>query len=320
VREVVRQYLFRRFLLIVPTILGVTILVSLSIRLLPGDAVDALADQVGAGNEDEIRKELGLDKSWPEQYWNWLSDAVSGDLGTSFRSGGRTVTDELEVRLPVTIQLGIMALGIALVIALPIGIYSAIRQDRVGDYVARSFAISALAVPSFWLATLAVIYWERLPLTGSSLPITYYDLWDDPWKNLNQMWVPATILGFAVAGSIMRLTRAQMLEVMRQDYVRTAWSKGLRERSIVMRHALKNALIPVVTLIGLQVPVLVGGSVVLEQIFVLPGLGQFFIVALVNRDYPVILGINLIIATIIVLTNLAVDIAYSMLDPRIRLA
>jgi peptide/nickel transport system permease protein len=204
------------------------------------------------------------------------------------------------------------------VIALPIGIYSAIRQDQVGDYAARSFAIAALAVPSFWLATLAVIYWPRI--FGDSLPITYHKLWEDPWANLQQMWVPAMILGFAVAGSIMRLTRAQMLEVMRQDYVRTAWSKGLRERSIVTRHALKNALIPVVTLIGLQVPVLVGGSVVLEQIFVLPGLGQFFIVALINRDYPVILGINLIIASIIVVTNLVVDVAYSMLDPRIRLA
>ena len=315
-----RQYLFRRLLLIIPTILGVTILVSLFIRLLPGDAVDALADQVGAGNEDEIRAELGLDKPWPEQYLNWLGDAITGDLGTSFRSGGRTVVDELEVRLPVTIQLGVMALAISLVVALPIGIYSAIRQDKVGDYIARSFAISALALPGFWLATLAVIYWEGLPLTGGSLPITYYDLWENPWKNLNQMWVPATILGFAVAGSIMRLTRAQMLEIMRQDYVRTAWAKGLRERSIVLRHALKNALIPVVTLVGLQVPVLVGGSVVLEQIFVLPGLGQFFIVALVNRDYPVILGINLIIATIIIVSNLAVDIAYSTLDPRIRLA
>jgi peptide/nickel transport system permease protein len=314
----VRQYIFRRVLLIIPTIIGVTILVSLSIRLLPGDAVDALADQVGAGNEDEVRAELGLDKPWPEQYINWLGDAITGDLGTSFRSGGTTVLDELKVRLPVTIQLGIMALGISLVIALPIGIYSAIRQDQVGDYAARSFAIAALAVPSFWLATLAVIYWPRI--FGDSLPITYHKLWEDPWANLQQMWVPAMILGFAVAGSIMRLTRAQMLEVMRQDYVRTAWSKGLRERSIVTRHALKNALIPVVTLIGLQVPVLVGGSVVLEQIFVLPGLGQFFIVALINRDYPVILGINLIIASIIVVTNLVVDVAYSMLDPRIRLA
>jgi peptide/nickel transport system permease protein len=314
-----RNYILRRLLLIIPTILGVTILVSLFMRLLPGDAVDALADSIGAGKEDEVRHELGLDKPWPEQYVDWLGNALQGDLGTSLRSSGRTVVDELQGRIPVTLELAVLAMLVSLIVALPIGIYSAIRQDRIGDYLARSFAIAALALPTFWVATLAVIYWPKI-FGGSTLPINYKDLWEDPVENLKMMAVPALILGFAIAGSVMRLTRAQMLEVLRQDYVRTAWSKGLRERQIVIRHALKNALIPVITLIGLQVPVLVGGSVVLESIFVLPGLGLLFITELQFRNYPVILGINLVIAFIVLFTNLIVDVAYSALDPRIRLA
>ncbi len=311
-----RHYVIRRFLLVIPTIIGLTVLVAALVRLLPGDVVDIIVSESGGQiDAKELRHQLGLDRSFPEYYFDWVSHVVRLDLGNSLR-GGRPVTEELKDRVPVTLELGALALVVSLLLALPIGILSAIRQDRPIDYVARSLAIAALALPSFWIGTMAVVFIPRF--FGKSLPIFYKDLWVDPWENLKQMWVPAVILGVAVSGYIMRLTRSQMLEVLRQDYIRTAWAKGLRERTVVTRHAVKNALIPVITLIGLQVPILVGGSVVLEAIFGLPGVGQLLLSALFSRDYPVVLGINLVVATFIVVTNLIVDVTYAFLDPRLR--
>ncbi len=317
------KYLLRRLLLIIPTLIGASIIISGLVRLLPGDAVDVLVAEYRGSAADlevesaKLRAQLGLDQSWPEQYANWLWGVLQGDFGHSLQGGQRSVLDDLKARIPVTVELGLIALLVGAGLAIPIGVYSAIRQDTTRDYIARSFAIIFLAVPSFWLATLVisiVIPVVDLPL----IPIRFHGFLDQPIENLKQMWVPGVILGVALAGGVMRLTRAQMLEVLRQDYVRTAWAKGLRERTVVTRHALRNSLIPIVTLIGIQVPFVIGGSVVLEFIFVLPGMGLRLLRALGERDVPVILGINMIVVFVVVLANLLVDITYSILDPRIR--
>ena len=317
------KYLLRRLLLIIPTLIGASIIISGLVRLLPGDAVDVLVAEYRGSAADlevesaKLRAQLGLDQSWPEQYATWLWGVLQGDFGHSLQGGQRSVLDDLVARIPVTVELGLIALLVGAGLAIPIGVYSAIRQDTTRDYIARSFAIIFLAVPSFWLATIVisiVIPVLDLPL----IPIRFHGFLDQPIENLKQMWIPGVILGLALAGGVMRLTRAQMLEVLRQDYVRTAWAKGLRERTVVTRHALRNSLIPIITLIGIQVPFVIGGSVVLEFIFVLPGMGLRLLRALGERDVPVILGINMIVVFVVVLANLLVDITYSFLDPRIR--
>ena len=218
--------------------------------------------------------------------------------------------------MPVTIELGVLSILIGLVIALPVGIYSAIRQDTATDYVGRTVAVIGLATPNFWLAIMVMLYpaiwWGWAP----SVELITFE--EDPLGNLGMFLIPAVILGTAMSAATMRMTRTMMLEVFRQDYIRTAWSKGLRERVVVMRHAVKNALIPVVTLVGLQLPLLIGGSVILEQILVLPGIGRMFVDALDQRDYPVVSAINLIFATAVLVINLMIDVIYAFLDPRVR--
>lgn len=307
-------------MLIPLTVLGVSLLVSLTLELLPGNVADIILAESGGFNSDltksSIESDLGLDKNVFQRWAEWLGNVAQGDFGEYFR-GGRSVGDEIEHRLPVTLQLAGMALVLSLFIAIPIGVVSAIRQDSLVDYFSRSIAIFMLAAPSFWLGVMFIV------LVGNyspSLlpPVTYHDAWEDPWLNFKQMWAPAVILAFALAGSVMRLTRSQMLEVLRQDYVRTAWSKGLRERVIVSRHAVRNAFIPVLSLIGVQVNILISGSIVLEQIFGLPGLGLMLLSALSTREYLAVQGVLLVVAVLIVVTNFIVDIAYSVLDPRIR--
>ena len=235
---------------------------------------------------------------------------------------GKSLLHEWEIgerilgRLPVTIELGLLAILIGLVIALPVGIYSAIRQDRLGDYVGRSVAIIGLATPNFWLGIMVMVYpaiwWGWTP------PLKMVPFFKDPIANLSGLFIPSLILGTAGAAAVMRMTRTMMLEVLRQDYIRTAWSKGLEEKVIVLRHSIKNALIPVVTLIGLQLPILVGGSVIMENIFNLPGLGRLLLIALSDRDYTVVSGVNLVFGTVVLLNNLFIDLVYAYLDPRIR--
>ena len=316
-----RAYVIRRLFLIIPTLLLLTILVFLSVRFLPGDVIDAMLgrmeyDQPGASDREALERMLGLDVPGYVQYARWLGGIfLHGSLGESLMGRG-AVEEQIIDRLPVTVELGLLAILIGLVIALPVGIYSAIRQDTAADYAGRSVAIIGLATPNFWLGIMVMIYpaiWW-----GWSPPLELVPFSEDPLGNLRMFLIPSLILGTASAAALMRLTRTMMLEVLRQDYIRTAWSKGLRERVVIIRHTIKNALIPVVTLIGLQLPILIGGSVIMENIFNLPGLGRLILVALNDRDYPLISGINLFFATAVMGANLVTDLLYAFLDPRIR--
>jgi peptide/nickel transport system permease protein len=282
-------------------------------------------------DREALERYLGLDVPVHVQYGRWIGvlptpDWVTGEshfkgllqgtLGHSLLRGREAVEEKIIGRLPVTIELGVMAIVIGLVIALPVGIYSAIRQDTVADYVGRSIAIIGMATPNFWLGIMVMLFpaiWG-----GWSPPLEMVPFTEDPLGNLGILIIPGVILGTAMAAATMRMTRTMMLEVLRQDYIRTAWSKGLNERVVIMRHAVKIALIPVVTLIGLQLPLLVGGSVIMENIFNLPGIGRLLLNALQNRDYPVVSGVNLFFATGVIGVNLMIDLIDPYLDPRVR--
>ena len=315
-----RSYLIRRLLLVIPTLLIISLVVFLTLRMVPGDVVDMIILERGLNAEGidrgAIERRLGLDLPVHVQYGRWLADIVlRGSLGESWR-GQEPVTTRIFGRIAVTVELGLFGTLLGLLVSLPVGIYSALRQDTVGDYLGRSFAIVFLAVPSFWTATMVMIYpviwWNWSP------PLRLIRFADDPLGNVGMFLIPSFILGMVMAGSTMRMTRTMMLEVLRQDYIRTAWSKGLRERLVVTKHALKNALLPVVTVVGFNLPVLVGGAVIIEQIFALPGIGRLMLQALDQRDYALVSGINLVFATAVVLANLLVDISYGFLDPRVR--
>ena len=315
-----RAYIIRRLLLIIPTLFILSILVFLSVRFLPGDIIDTMVAEmmydVGHIDREALEHKLGLDVPVYVQYGRWIGGIFRhGTLGESLYDSW-TVQDKIIGRLPVTIELGVMAIVIGLVIALPVGIYSAIRQDTVADYLGRSIAILGLATPNFWLGIMVmlfpVIWWGWTP------PLEWVPFTEDPLGNLGVLIIPSLILGTANAAMTMRMTRTMMLEVLRQDYIRTAWAKGLRERVVIMRHAIKNALIPVVTLVGMQVPILVGGSVIMENIFNLPGLGRLLLLALNDRDYPVVSGVNLFFGTMVIGVNLMIDLIYPYLDPRVR--
>jgi peptide/nickel transport system permease protein len=263
-----------------------------------------------------IKHQLGLDVPIYIQYGRWLDRIIlHGDLGNSLWTG-TPVINQIKQRWPVTFELGILALLVNQIIALPIGIYSALRQDTWGDYLARSFAIVCLAIPSFWLGTLVIVYpsiWWRY-----SPPLMYIAFSVNPLGNLRMLIIPAIVLGISGAGTNMRLMRTMMLEVLRQDYIRTAWSKGLKERVVVIRHAMKNALIPIVTMVAYQLPVLVGGAVIIENIFGLPGMGRLLTDATTSRDYPIVTAVVLIVSIVLVFINLLTDLSYGILDPRIH--
>ena len=324
-----RAYIIRRLLLAIPTLFLVTLIIFSLVRLVPGDAVDAMAVELSMHGADidsarvQIEHMLGLDVPILQQYGRWIgivpqddgsfSGIFQGDLGKSFWSP-YTVVEEIARRWPVTIELGLIGILIAQIIALPIGIYSALRQDSWGDLIGRSFAIIFIAVPSFWIATIVMVFpaiwWGYMP------PIMYVSFLGDPLRHLRMYLVPAAVLGLEMAGMTMRMTRTMMLEVLRQDYVRTAWAKGLREKVVVVRHTLKNALIPVVTIIGLQLPVMIGGTVIIETIFALPGMGSLIVDATSQRDYSVLSGAMLFFGVGLVLINIIVDLTYTYLDPR----
>ena len=312
-------YILRRLLALIPTLIIASLIVFITIRMIPGDVIDMMLSQndIGADklSRDQLIAALGLDKPMLEQYLLWVWAILHGDLGNSLWHS-TPVLQEVLNRMPITFELGLMALVIGLVIALPIGVYSAMRQDTKSDLLFRSFSILLLAVPSFWLGTMVMVFpsiWW-----GWSPEVNYVKFSDDPWQNMKQMLVPALVLGTSLSAITMRMTRTMMLEVLRQDYIRTAWAKGLRERVVVVRHAVRNALIPVVTLIGLQAPLLIGGAVIIEQIFVLPGMGLMMLDAVSQRDYPVISGVFLVVGVAVMLINLLVDLSYGLLDPRVR--
>ncbi len=323
-----RAYIIRRLLLMIPTLFLASLLIFILVRLIPGDIIQAIQAQSiteGAVDRELLMQMLGLDDPVYVQYGRWLgvvpdmeghlSGVFQGNLGVSWWRK-MTVLELVAGTLPVTMELGILAIIVSQLIALPIGIYSALRQDKWGDYVGRSIAIGAISVPYFWVGIMIIIFpsiwWGYMP------PLRVIPFIENPLDNLRMFIVPAIVVGMALSGTTMRMTRTMMLEVLRQDYIRTAWAKGLRERVIVIRHALKNALIPVVTMVGIQVRFVIGGTVIVEQIFMLPGMGRLLIGGMVNRDQPLLLGLVLIFSVVLVLINLIVDLTYGFLDPRVR--
>jgi peptide/nickel transport system permease protein len=309
-------YAIRRLLLAVPTLVVVMLAVFSIIRLLPGDIVRLMvAEQNYAVDENALREDLGLNDPILVQFAKWTGGVLTGDLGESLWTK-RAISTELRQRFPVSMELGIYSVIIGLLIALPVGILSAIRQDTWMDYLGRSFAIGLISVPGFWLATLLLVF--PLIWWGWAPPLSYKSWSEGPLDHLYYFFWPSLLLGAGLSGTTMRLTRNQMLEVLRQDYVRTAHAKGLRERSVIIRHALKNAMIPVVTVIGLQIGFVVSGTVIFETIFSMPGVGKFYFEAINFRDYPTIQATALFIALTIVLANIIVDLTYAVIDPRIR--
>ncbi len=323
-------YIIRRLLLIIPTFFLVTLIIFFAVRFIPGNVIDLMVAEMSYGaisveqqklSAETIRHKLGMDVPVYVQYSKWLgilppfNGVLEGNLGESIWTE-RNIDKDLMIRLPISLELGIVGILLGLLIALPIGTFSAIRQDSPMDYVGRTIAILCISLPSFWLGTMAVVYpsvlWGWMP------PVVYSPLWENPVENIKLMFLPGFILGMTLCGVSMRMQRTMMLEVLRQDYIRTAWAKGLGERTVIVRHALRNALIPVVTIIGLQIPILIGGSVVLETIFSLPGIGRFLIEALQRRDYPVISGINVFEGIFVLIINLIVDLTYAWLDPRVK--
>jgi peptide/nickel transport system permease protein len=313
----VKRYILRRGALAIPTLFLVSVIVFALMRFMPGDVATRMVEgHAYAPTLQALRHDLGLDRPVHVQYLDWMGGIIlRGDFGKSYWTR-QPILDEFARRFPVTLELAGLTILVSVVLGIAIGIVSAVRQDTASDYVGRVLAILALSVPYFGLAVLVVvlpsIYFKWTPVW------TYVPFTTDPLENLKIMLVPALVFGVTRAGPIMRIMRSALLDVLRQDYIRTAWSKGLGERTIVLRHALKNAMIPVISLIGLQMPLYIGGSVIIEAIFRLPGVGLFFFEALSRLDYPVVQSVNLIIAAMVVGLNLLIDLSYAFLDPRIR--
>ena len=308
-----------RLLALVPVLLGVSILVFLLIHLIPGDALQLfLGTQVAMtpAQMEELRRLFGINKALPWQYADWVGRLFHGDFGVSLRTS-RPVLPDILARLPVSAELAALALVIALGIALPVGILSALRRGTAADAAIRLGGLVGLSVPNFWLATLLLLL-----LPGRLLPIAsigmYVRFFANPVGNLAVMLLPAVSLGVVLAAVIMRYVRSALLEVLANDYVRTARAKGLREHRVINRHALRNALIPVITVVGFQAGYLLGGTVVIEEVFALPGMGRLALTAISQRDYPVVQGVVLVIALLFVLTNVVVDLLYAYVDPRVR--
>ena len=318
------RYIARRVVALVPTLLGLATILFLLVRLMPGDAAllqayagEELGLQEGTDPEviEDLRRELGIDKPILIQYVVWLGDTARLDFGTSYWSGN-PVSSEIKRRLPVTLELLLLSVLVSVSTGLVVGVVSAIYQDTPIDYLGRTVAVLGLSFPNFWIALLLIVlpalWWDYLP------PLGYTPFLDDPRRNLEQFAFPSLTLGWALSATIMRITRSEVLEILRQDHVRTARAKGLKERSVIYKHVLRNSFIPVVTVIGLQIGFLIGGTVVIENVFGLPGLGGLILTAINQRDYPVIQTTVLFAALGFLVTNLVVDLSYGALDPRIR--
>ena len=311
-------YLIRRLIAAVPTLIVVSILVAGLIRLQPGDAIMAQLEEGGLLDEEDlirIRAELGIDRPFPVQYWDWINGVVVGDFGNSLENN-RDVLTQIAKRSRVSIQLAIMAMAVAIAIAIPLGVISSVKQDSWVDYVARLFSIGGLSIPDYFIAT--ILLWVLSVKVGWLPEIRYYVPWDEPAKNLQLLLFPALIVGYRLSAISARMTRSAMLEVLRQDYIRTARSKGLNERVVILRHSLRNALIPVVTIMGSQFSFLLGGVVIIEIVFSLPGIGTLLLNAVDTRDYPVVQGVVIITSLVHIAANLFVDLSYAVIDPRIR--
>jgi len=316
-----RNYILRRLLVLIPIMLGVSFLTFAMFRMIPGDAA-VLRCQLGCTPEvlEDLRHEMGLDRPWYQQYGDWVWNIIRhGDLGSSLTESRLPVTTELDRRLPITLELMAMTIFMALLLGIPPGVISAIRPGTPLDWLARVGSVLWLSIPSFWLGILVIAFGVRwFGWTPPQFGRGYVPFMDDPWVNMQQFFFPALVLALAIAAAIMRLTRSSLLEVLRNDYIRTAWSKGLRERTVVMRHALKNALIPVLTIVGLQVGALIGGAVIIESVFNLNGVGKYVLEAILRRDFFVVQSLVLLFAAAYVMANLVVDVLYGWLDPRIR--
>ena len=319
------RYILSRLLLAIPTLLGAAALVFVLMRLIPGDiCVVRLGGGGGSMNPQAVancRAELGVDRSMAVQFVDFVVGFATGDLGRSMWSG-KPVTEEIASRIWVSLEIAILATVVAVLLAVPLGTISALKQNSWIDHIVRTVAVAGIATPSFWLGIVSILivldvsHW----LTGSPWmpPIEYVSLWDDPLRNLTIVILPVITIGYRYSAVTMRMTRSAMLEVLREDYIRTARAKGLLERLIVNRHALKNALLPVVTLIGIEFAFLIGGLVVTEQVFNLNGIGRLFVLAVQNQDYTLTQALVMLTVIVFVITNLVVDVLYAWLDPRIR--
>ena len=315
-----RTYVAKRLLLILPTLFGVAALVFFIMRVIPGDVTLLIlgGDQAGRIDPSQIaamKHQLGLDQPLLVQFGRWLWGVLRFDFGTSLWTG-QPVIQELLIRLPLSLELALLASMVSVLIAIPLGMLAAVRQDSWVDYVVRVVSIGGLAIPSFWIGILCILL--LVIYFGWGPPLEFTPPWVDPWANFQQMVWPVLTVGYRYAAVTTRMTRSTVLEVLREDYIRTAWAKGLRERAVVIRHALKNAMLPVITLVGTEFAFLIGGLVVTETVFTLNGVGRFVVDAVAHRDYPVVQALVFLIAFSFVIVNLLVDLTYAWLDPRIR--
>ncbi len=313
-----RTYLIKRLLIAGLTLLGMSMLIFVLMRLAPGNITDIIFESAGyvdQADKKRLEVELGFDRSIPMQYLVWLGDFVSGDLGKSYRYD-LPAWEVIKPRLPVTLELAVLALAFSIVLGVPAGVISAIRQDRPLDYVLRIFSLAGLSMPSFWLAMIVILLLVRS--LGTIPSMTYVSPFDNLGANLFQFALPALAVGYRSSALIMRITRSTMLEVLREDYIRTAWAKGQRERFVIWRHAFKNASLPVITVIGIEFAFLIGGLIVTETVFNLPGVARYLVDAIQGRDYPIVQNLAMLIAVVVVFANLTVDLLYTWLDPRIK--
>jgi peptide/nickel transport system permease protein len=321
-------YALRRLLLTLPLLVGITFVSFAVIHLAPGDPVEMQTGDMPAEAKrayEQLRKEFGLDQPLPVQYWNWLNRLIRLDLGRSFAPHGRPVLTMIAERLPITLLLNVVEMLIIVALAVPIGVLSATRQYSTFDKVTTVFVFLGFATPDFWLALLLMILFGIqlgwLPISGlRSMNWEYMSFWQQQWDFLSHLVLPILVATFGGLAGFSRYMRQSMLEVIRQDYIQSARAKGLAERVVVGKHALRNALLPIVTILGLSLPGLIGGSVIVEWIFAIPGMGQLMVQAAFERDYPVLMGNLVIVSTLTLLANLAADLAYSLVDPRIRVS
>ena len=314
-----QQFLLRRLLLLIPTLLGMSLIVFLMVRLLPGDIVDIFTagdTTITDEQRQQIKEQLGLTGSLASQYWEWLSGAVRGDFGTSYRNT-TPVSETLVDAIPITLELVFLGLLFAVVVGVPLGVISAVRRDKGSDYFSRVAGLIGVSIPSFWLATLLLLFTSRV--FGWVPQFSYVSPLDDLGENLKQFFMPAIAISVFTMAIVMRMVRATMLEVLNLDYIRTARAKGLARRKVIFKHGLRNALIPVVTIVGFEVGILMSGAAIVEIIFGLPGVGWNLLQAIFNRDYPLVQATAVLLATTFVVFNLLVDLIYSRLDPRITL-